>query len=186
MHARWYHFTETRIVSEGEEPEVTCSSFTNTLTFSTSSGSIHRAQVPKTYCEGGFQVVPCVTGGWGGGQDSQVLKEILRYPEICPPQAGNFGLFKALECDFALISGVQTALRSGYGLSSLGGGYQYPFQVPKNQIPNHPDLGAISRWDYVTTQITLLGTYCNRRCNDHDKTHAGASYRQVPTLDSSL
>ena len=43
------------------------------------------------------------------------------------PQAANFGLFEALECGFALISGIETTLRSGYGLSSLRGGYQNPF-----------------------------------------------------------
>ena len=30
MHTLWYRFTEARIFSEGEEPEVNCSSFTNT------------------------------------------------------------------------------------------------------------------------------------------------------------
>ena len=30
MHALWHRFTEARILSEGEEPEVNCSSFTNT------------------------------------------------------------------------------------------------------------------------------------------------------------
>ena len=48
MHARWYHFTETRIVSEGEEPEVNVSSFTNTSTFLTSSGSI-TIYVPRAF-----------------------------------------------------------------------------------------------------------------------------------------
>jgi len=48
------------------------------------------------------------------------FKEILRYPEICPPQAGNFELFEALECGFALIFGIETALMSGYGLSGFG------------------------------------------------------------------
>ena len=40
MHALWHHFTETRIVSEGEEPEVDVSIFTNTLTFLKSRHSI--------------------------------------------------------------------------------------------------------------------------------------------------
>ena len=44
---------------------------------------------------------------------------ILRYPENCQPQAEIFELFEALECDFALIYGVETALISGYGLSSF-------------------------------------------------------------------
>ena len=40
MHALWHRFTETRIFSEGDEPEVTCSSFTNTWPILISNGSI--------------------------------------------------------------------------------------------------------------------------------------------------
>ena len=40
MHALWHRFTETRIFSEGEEPEVNCSSFTNTWPILISNGSI--------------------------------------------------------------------------------------------------------------------------------------------------
>ena len=48
MHALWHHFTETRIFSEGEEPEVNSSSFTNTWTVSTSSGFID-TYVPRAF-----------------------------------------------------------------------------------------------------------------------------------------
>ena len=48
MHAVWHRLAETRIVSEGEEPEVTGSSFTNTSTFLTSSGSI-TIYVPRAF-----------------------------------------------------------------------------------------------------------------------------------------
>ena len=40
MHALWHRLAETRIVSEGGEPEVAGSSFTNTWSFLISSGSI--------------------------------------------------------------------------------------------------------------------------------------------------
>ena len=48
MHALLHHFTETRIFSEGEEPEVNISSFANTSTFSTSSGS-NTIYVPRAF-----------------------------------------------------------------------------------------------------------------------------------------
>ena len=40
MHTLWHRFTEARIFSEGEEPEVNCSSFTNTWLILISNGSI--------------------------------------------------------------------------------------------------------------------------------------------------
>ena len=48
MHALWHRFTEARIFSEGEEPEVDSSSFTNTLTFLTSSDII-TIYVPRVF-----------------------------------------------------------------------------------------------------------------------------------------
>ena len=48
MHALWHRFLETRIFTEGEEPEVNSSSFTNTLTFPTSSTSI-TIYVPRAF-----------------------------------------------------------------------------------------------------------------------------------------
>ena len=40
MHALWYRFTETYSFIEGEEPEVNCSSFTNTWPILISNGII--------------------------------------------------------------------------------------------------------------------------------------------------
>ena len=48
MHALWYRFTETHIFSEGEEPEVNCSSFTNTWPILISNGSI-TIYVPRAF-----------------------------------------------------------------------------------------------------------------------------------------
>ena len=48
MHALWHHFTETPIASEGEEPEVTCSSFTNTWPILISNDSI-TIYVPRAF-----------------------------------------------------------------------------------------------------------------------------------------
>ena len=48
MHALWHRLAETRIVSEGEEPEVTYSSFTNTLPILISNGSI-TIYVPRAF-----------------------------------------------------------------------------------------------------------------------------------------
>ena len=48
MHALWHRFTEARILSAGEEPEVDSSSFTNTLTFLTSDDII-TIYVPRAF-----------------------------------------------------------------------------------------------------------------------------------------
>ena len=48
MKALWHRFTETCIFSEGEEPEVDCSSFTNTWPILTSDGSI-TIYVPRAF-----------------------------------------------------------------------------------------------------------------------------------------
>ena len=48
MHVLWHRFTETRIFSEGEEPEVACSSFTNTWPTLISNGSI-TIYVPRAF-----------------------------------------------------------------------------------------------------------------------------------------
>ena len=48
MHTLWYRFTEARIFSEGEEPEVNCSSFTNTWAILISNGSI-TIYVPRAF-----------------------------------------------------------------------------------------------------------------------------------------
>ena len=48
MHTLWHRFTEARIFSEGEEPEVDCSSFTNTWPILISNGSI-TIYVPRAF-----------------------------------------------------------------------------------------------------------------------------------------
>ena len=48
MYVLWHRFTETRIFSEGEEPEVNCSSFTNTWPILISNGSI-TIYVPRAF-----------------------------------------------------------------------------------------------------------------------------------------
>ena len=48
MHALWHRFTGTRIFSEGKEPEVNCSSFTNTWPILISNGSI-TIYVPRAF-----------------------------------------------------------------------------------------------------------------------------------------
>ena len=48
MHALWHRFTEARIFSEGEEPEVNCSSFTNTWPILISNDSI-TFYVPRAF-----------------------------------------------------------------------------------------------------------------------------------------
>ena len=48
MHALWHRFTEARIFSEGEEPEVNCSSFTNTWPILISNDSI-TIYVPRAF-----------------------------------------------------------------------------------------------------------------------------------------
>ena len=48
MHALWHRFTETRIFSEGAEPEVNCSSFANTWPILFSNGSI-TIYVPRAF-----------------------------------------------------------------------------------------------------------------------------------------
>ena len=48
MHTLWHRFTEARIFSEGEEPEVNCSSFTNTWPILISNGSI-TIYVPRAF-----------------------------------------------------------------------------------------------------------------------------------------
>ena len=48
MHALWHRFTETHIFSEGEVPEVNCSSFTNTWLILISNGSI-TIYVPRAF-----------------------------------------------------------------------------------------------------------------------------------------
>ena len=48
MHTLWYRFTEARIFSEREEPEVNSSSFTNTWTILISNESI-TIYVPRAF-----------------------------------------------------------------------------------------------------------------------------------------
>ena len=48
MHTLWHRYTEARIFSEGEEPEVNCSSFTNTWPILISNGSI-TIYVPRAF-----------------------------------------------------------------------------------------------------------------------------------------
>ena len=48
MHPLQHRFADTRILCEGEEPEVDCSSFTNNLPILTSDGSI-TIYVPRAF-----------------------------------------------------------------------------------------------------------------------------------------